>query len=43
MTVPGDTSGILNPREGLAHFQLARPEPAADLVDFIDWHWSWSR
>ena len=45
MSLPGGTIGILNPREGLAHFQIARHEPASDLLDFVDRHWivRWDR
>jgi AraC-like DNA-binding protein len=39
-----DTRGILEPDTGLAHFRLARHEPAPDLAAFVETHWTvaWS-
>lgn len=37
-TAPG-TLGILNPHGGLARFELARVEPAAELAALVERHW----
>jgi hypothetical protein len=45
MSLPGGTNGILNPRDGLTRFRLARYAPADDLAPFVDRHWivHWDR
>src|SRR3954447_98710 len=35
-----DTRGILEPDTGLAHFRLARTDPAPDLAPFVETHWT---
>lgn len=37
---PNGTRGILNPVEGLAHFQLERQPPPAELAFFVQGFWS---
>ncbi|APR82443.1 Transcriptional regulator, AraC family protein [Minicystis rosea] len=39
ITPESRTRGILNPAEGLKHFELRRHAPAPDLAALVDWHW----